>query len=162
MRKHQLIIWLAAAAMAFGFSVAGRAQTNNAGEAGVKQTLANYIDGFNHHDATATAAAFAEDGQRTTVRGEVTRGRIAIEKSYAGLFGGILKNAHRTATVKSARFLTPEIALVDADYELTGRTTNSGAAQAAVKGLLSLVMTKHGDKWLITEFHEQEMADPSM
>ena len=148
--------------MAAGISGTCRAQTNQAGESGVKQALADYIDGFNHHDAAAVGAEFADDADRTTVRGDVSHGRSAIEKSYAGLFGGMLKNAHRTATVKSVRFLTPEIALVDADYELTGRTTNSGAEQAPAKGLLSLVMTKHGDKWLITDFHEQEMAAAGM
>jgi uncharacterized protein (TIGR02246 family) len=162
MYKHHLTIGLAVALIAFGFSQSGRAQSNPAGESGIKQALADYIDGFNHHDGAAVAAAFAEDAERTTVRGEVSHGRSAIEKSYAGLFGGTLKNAHRTATVKSVRFLTAEIALVDADYELTGRTTNSGAEQPPAKGLLSLVFTKHGDKWLITEFHEQEMAGPAM
>jgi uncharacterized protein (TIGR02246 family) len=156
MKKHYLTIVLVASMMTFGYSRTGSAQTNP-GEAGVKQALADYIDGFNHHDAAAVAAQFAEDAERTTVRGDVSHGRGAIEKSYAGLFGGMLKNAHRSATVKSVRLLTPEIALVDADYELTGRTTNSGAEQPPVKGLLSLVMTKHGDKWLITDFHEQEM-----
>jgi uncharacterized protein (TIGR02246 family) len=158
MHKHLLTIGLAASLTAFAFSGTAWAQTNPAGESGIKQALADYIDGFNHHDATAVAAEFAEDAERTTVRGDVSHGRGAIEKSYAGLFGGMLKNAHRSATVKSIRFLTPEIALVDANYELTGRTTNSGAEQPPAKGLLSLVMTKHGDKWLITDFHEQEMA----
>lgn len=158
MRKHYWTIGLAALLVAFGFSVRGRAQTNPAGETGIKQALSDYIDGFNHHDGAAAAAEFAEDADRTTVRGDVSHGRGAIEKSYAALFGGMLKNAHRTATVKSIRFLTAEIALVDADYELTGRSTNSGAEQPPAKGLLSLVMTKHGDKWLITDFHEQEMT----
>lgn len=158
MRKHYRTFVLAALLVAFGFSLAGRAQTNPAGEAGIKQALSDYIDGFNHHDGVATAAEFAEDADRTTVRGDVSHGRSTIEKSYVSLFGGMLKNAHRTATVKSIRFLTPEIALVDADYELSGRTTNSGAEQPPVKGLLSLVMTKHDGKWLITDFHEQEMV----
>jgi uncharacterized protein (TIGR02246 family) len=162
MYKHYLTIGLAASLIAFGFSRTGWAQTNQAVESGVKQALTDYIDGFNHHDASAVAAAFAEDAERTTVRGDVSHGRSAIEKSYAGLFGGILKNAHRTATLKSVRFLTPEIALVDADYEITGRTTSSGTEQPQAKGLLSLVMTKHGDKWLITDFHEQEIAGAVM
>lgn len=162
MHKRHLTIGLAASLIAFGFSPTGWAQTSSAGESSVKQTLTDYIDGFNHHDAAAIAAKFAEDADRTTVRGDVSHGRGAIEKSYAGLFGGTLKNAHRSATVKSVRFLTPEIALVDADYELTGRTTNSGAEQPPAKGLLSLVMTRHGDTWLITAFHEQEIAGAVM
>jgi uncharacterized protein (TIGR02246 family) len=162
MYKNHLTIGLAASLIAFGFSQTAWAQANPAGESGVKQALADYIDGFNHHDASAVAVEFAEDAERTTVRGDVTHGRGAIEKSYAGLFGGTLKNAHRAATLKSVRFLTPEIALVDANYELTGRTTNAGAEQAPAKGLLSLVFTKHGDKWLITDFHEQEIAGAGM
>ena len=162
MHKHHLTIAIAASLLAFGVSRTSLAQTSPAAESGIKQTLTDYLDGFNHHDAAAIAAEFTEDAERTTVRGEVSHGRGAIEKSYAALFSGILKNAHRSATVKSVRLLTPEIALVDADYELSGRTTNTGAEQAPAKGLLSLVMIKHGDKWLITEFHEQEMAAPGM
>jgi len=157
MHKTHLAIALALSLIAFGAARTSWAQ-NEASEAGIKQTLADYIDAYNHHDGTAVAAEFADDADRTTVRGDVSHGRAAIEKSYTGLFNGTLKNAHRTATAKSIRFLTPEIALVDADFVLSGRSSNNGGEQPPAKGILSLIFTKHGDKWLITAFHEQEFA----
>src|SRR5580700_6884057 len=120
MFKFPFTAVLAASLIAFGGARTGLAQMNQGDDSGVKQALADYIDAFNHHDGTAVAAAFTEDADRTTVRGEVSHGRGEIEKSYTGLFAGMLKNSHRTATVKSARFLTPDIAIVEADYVLSG------------------------------------------
>ena len=131
-------------------------QKDQADESNIKQALTTYLDAFNHHDAAAVGASFAEDADRTTLRGDRAHGRDAIQKSYGSLFQGRLKNANRTATVKSIRFLTPDIALLDGDFAISGAAGNDGSPLPGYKGFLDLIMTRHGDKWLITDFHESE------
>ncbi len=66
-----------------------------------------------------------------------------------------LKDAHRTDTVKSIRFLTPEIASVDIDWQMTGAKTRDGQDAPNRKGLLTWIVTKqHNGQWMITIYHE--------
>ncbi len=131
-------------------------QAKAADDAGARQCVANYIDGFNHHDAKEVAMAFAEDADRTTVRGDYAHGREELEKSYAGLFSGRLKNAVRTAKVTRVRWVAPGVAVVDADWEMTGAVTETGAPAPAGKGFIDLVATKVKGAWKITVFHEAQ------
>lgn len=133
-----------------------KAQSNAADDAAIKQLVANFSASFNNKDAHACAMLFADDGELTTVRGETTHGRADLEKHYQTVFSTFLKNAHRTDTVRSVRFLTPTIASVDTDWKLTGATSPNGTepAPAVREGLLTWIVTKRDGRWSITLFHE--------
>src|ERR1700730_13182 len=124
----------------------------------VRQVVANFIDGFNNHDAHAWALPFTEDGDFTNVTGLTRHGRKEFEERFAGLFAGPLKNAHRTYSVKSIRFLTPGIASVDADWEMTGSKAADGSENPVRKGLFHWIITRQNDHWLFAAFHEFEFA----
>jgi uncharacterized protein (TIGR02246 family) len=126
----------------------------------VKGTVSAFIDGFNQHDPHAVARLFDEDADFSNIRNETTHGREAIERLYVGLFTGRLRDAHRTASVQRVRLLTPEIAIVDADWEMTGAKTEAGSELPPLKGILILVMTKRAENWSITSFHEPLMPPP--
>ena len=49
------------------------------------------------------------------------------------LFAGTYKNTHRTDTVKSIRFFTPELASVDNYWTMTGAKTREGAVGPTAK-----------------------------
>ena len=72
------------------------------------------------------------------------------------LFAGNLKAVHRTDIVKSIRFLTPNLASVDADTLLTGTLAADGSEVPPRKGLMVTTMTKQNGRWLISVFHEVE------
>src|SRR5271169_2453749 len=110
--------------------------TTEADSTAVKQVVANYDNAFNQHDARAVGALFAEEGDFTNMRGSSRHGRKDIEQNYGNLFAGGLKSSHRTDTVKNVRFLTPEIAQVDADWEMTGTKAADGSDSPARKGYL--------------------------
>jgi uncharacterized protein (TIGR02246 family) len=161
MRRASLTIILVASFLVLFPSLRGVAkqQESASGQSdAIPQTVAAFIEAFNRHDPTAVAMLFDEDADFSNVRGETVHGRKAIEQLYEGIFAGRLKDAHRTATVKSIRLLTPAIALVDADWELTGTKTDAGADLPLRKGILILVMSKRNGKWSITTFHEPEFA----
>ena len=68
---------------------------------------------------------FTDDADFINVQQANSHGRKAIEEHFVPLFSGRLKNAHRTYTVKSVRFITPDVAAVTMDYVVAappGRT----------------------------------------
>jgi len=126
----------------------------DADSAAVKQCVAAWEDAWNRHDAHATAMAYVEDGDFSSTTGVPSHGWKELENHYNEIFTTFLKGAHRTDTVRSIRFLTPEIASVDIDWQMTGAKTRDGQDVPIRKGLLTWVVTKHNGQWKITIYHE--------
>jgi uncharacterized protein (TIGR02246 family) len=140
----------------FAASSWAKAESNAADEAAIKQLVANWSAGFNSKDARACAMLFTEDGDFTSVRGDSDHGRPEVEKHYQKVFSTFLKNAHRTDTVRSVRFLSPTIASVDTGFEMVGASAPNAneAAKPVRKGLLPWIVTKQEGRWYIAIFHE--------
>jgi len=124
--------------------------------AAVKAVVSAYDDGFNSHDAHAIGALFADEGDFTNMRGSSKHGRKDIEQNYGNLLKGVLKTAHRTDTVKNVKFITPSVAEMDADWEMTGTKAADGSDNPPRKGGLDWLVQKINGKWLIVVFHESE------
>ncbi len=135
----------------------------NAAEAdsvAIKQVCADFSENFSRHDAHGVAMTFAEDADFTNMGGRHSHGRADIEKWFASLFAGNLKDSLRTDTVKSIRFFTPELAEADADTVITGTKSADGSAIPPRKGLMIVTMIKQNDRWFIGTFHEAEYPAP--
>ena len=68
-----------------------------------------------------------------------------VEKHYQMVFSTLLKNAHRTDTVRSFQFLSPTIASVDTEFEMTGASAPNSTettTRPPRKGLLTWIVTK--------------------
>jgi uncharacterized protein (TIGR02246 family) len=137
-----------------------RAQSKSmdADSTAIRQTVADFVDAFNHHDAHAWASFLAEDGDFTNVTGLYLHGRKDIEARFTELFASRLKTAHRTATVRHIRFITPDIAFVDAEWELVGSKAADGSENPVRKGLFNFVMTRQNGHWVFAVFEESEFA----
>ena len=122
--------------------------------AAIKQCVATWEDAWNRHDAHATAAAYVEDGEFSSTTGIPSQGSKDLEAHYNEIFTTFLKDAHRTDTVRSIRFLAPDIASVDIDWQMAGARTRDGKDAPNRKGLLTWIVTKHGGQWMITIYHE--------
>jgi len=75
-----------------------------------------------------------------------------LEDHYTTIFSTFLKNAHTTDTVRSIRFLGPDVASVDIDWLVTDPAALGGVLR---KGLLTWIVTKRNGQWMITIYHEQ-------
>jgi uncharacterized protein (TIGR02246 family) len=152
--------WVAGAiVLALSFSAGvSRAQVAgkvDADSAAIKQCVAGWEDAWNRHDAHATAMAYVEDGDFSSTTGVPSHGWKELEAHYNEIFTTFLKDAHRTDTVRSIRFLNPDIAVVDIDWQMTGARTRDGKDAPNRKGLLTWVVTKqHDGHWMITIYHE--------
>jgi uncharacterized protein (TIGR02246 family) len=116
------------------------------------------MDAWNRHDAHAVAELFSEDADFTNVRGTHVRGRTAVEAFLVPIFAGAFKESHLKGGLRSLRFLMPDVAMADIDWEMTGATTPKGLARPPHKGLLDWALTKTRGQWLITVMHNADFA----
>lgn len=132
-------------------SRAQMASNRDADTAAIKQTVAAFADTWNSHDAHGVAMRYVEDGDFSSIKGEPSHGRKELEDHYTTIFSTFLKNAHTTDTVKSVRFLGPDIASVDIDWLVTDPNAPGGILR---KGLLTWIVTKRNGQWMIMIYHE--------
>lgn len=131
----------------------GHAQASahsSADEAALRQIVKQLEDGWNAHDAKAFSAPFATDADYVVVNGMYIKGREEIEKGHAGIFSTVYKESHNVGTVKSVRWLRPDVAVVHVEWNLEftiGGETKKGHA------MNTIIMAKDGGKWSIAAFH---------
>ncbi len=133
-------------------SRAQMAANRDADTAAIKQSVASFADTWNSHDAHAVAMRYVEDGDFSSVKAEPSHGRKELEDHYNTIFTTFLKNAHTTDTVRSIRFLAPDLASVDIDWLVTDPAAPGGVLR---KGLLTWIMSKRNGQWMIVIYHEQ-------
>ncbi|HWZ57154.1 MAG TPA: SgcJ/EcaC family oxidoreductase [Verrucomicrobiae bacterium] len=126
----------------------------DADSAAIKQSVAAWSAAWNSHDAHATAMKYTEDGDFTNTTGIPSHGWKALEDHYNEIFTTFLKDAHRTDSVRSIRFLNADTASVDIDWQMTGAKTRDGKDVPIRKGLLTWIVTKHNGEWMIAIYHE--------
>jgi uncharacterized protein (TIGR02246 family) len=122
-------------------------------EQGVRTALADFIEAWNRHDAKAFSMVFAEDADFANVDGLSAHGRAEVETFHAPRFATTFKDTHLKITETRIRSIKPDVAAVDARWEMTGARSRDGQDIPLRKGLLNFVMTKERGKWLITVMH---------
>ncbi len=124
-----------------------------ADEAAIKQVVASFSDGWNNHDARAMCVSLADDVQWVNWRGEAVHTRKEVEDTHATLFAGLYKNTRRTDTVKSIRYLTPELVSVENYWTMTGAKMRDGADWPYREGYVNYLMAKRSGSWVIIVSH---------
>jgi uncharacterized protein (TIGR02246 family) len=114
------------------------------------------MDAFNRHNAKDWASFFLEDGDFTNVYGLSLHGSKAVQDRFEKLFSGPLKDAHRTASVQHIRFIKPDVAAVDATWELVGAKAENGSESPVRKGMFTWVMVKQNGRWSFAVAYEFE------
>ena len=123
----------------------------------IKKVLTNFTDAWNKHDAKAFSNVFSEDADFTNVRGTSAHGRSEVEKFHAPRFTTTFKDTYQKITQSKIRFIKPDVAAVDAWWEMTGVKSREGQDMPPRKGLLNFIMTKNGNTWLITIMHNMDL-----
>jgi uncharacterized protein (TIGR02246 family) len=128
----------------------------NDDESAVRNVLAEYTVSWNRHDATAVGRLFTEDCDYVNIAGIHWKGVQQILQQHEELFQNTLKTAVRKLTGTEVRFSTPDVALVHATWDVTGRSRPTGHAGPFLKEITTMVMVKTNGKWLITAFQNTE------
>ena len=103
-------------------SAALSAQTSrpSGDEAGVREVVRRYVNARELKDPAAIEALFTADADQHTTSGEWRRGRAQI---VLGTLESSTRNpGTRNITVQAVRFITPDVAIADGPYEITGPT----------------------------------------
>lgn len=132
-------------------------QSSSADEAAVRQVVKQVEDGWNAHDGKAFAAPFAADADYVIINGMTLKGREAIEAGHTQIFTTIYKESHNVATVKSVRFLRPDVAIVHVEWNLE---FNAGGEARKGHAMNTMVMSKEGGKWSIAAFQNTPVQPP--
>jgi uncharacterized protein (TIGR02246 family) len=134
-----------------------KSKDNSMDEMGIKKVLSDQVEAWNRHDAKAFSMVFAEDADFTNVVGASAHGRAEVEKFHAPIFATVFKDTNLKITKTKIRFIKPDVAAVDAWWEMTGAKTREGKDIPLRKGLLNFVITKEGNKWFITVMHNMDL-----
>ena len=151
-RRRNLFAVVTLALIFVSFSTNNYAQTPstaNTDEAAIRQVVKQVEDAWNAHDGKAFAAPFAADADYVVVNGMYAKGREAIERGHTGIFTTIYKDSRNVATVKSVRFLRPDVAVAHVGWNLEFKM--NGATQKG-HAMNTMVLTKDGGKWSIAAF----------
>ena len=82
-----------------------------------------------------------------------------MEKFHAPKFATNLKDTHQKITETKIRFITPDVAAVDARWEMTGARRVDGQEVPFRKGLLNFIITRSDSEWLIKVMHNMNLPD---
>jgi uncharacterized protein (TIGR02246 family) len=150
-RSKLLALFIAAFAL-FGVLTgnAQASQNQSADEVAIRQVVKQLENGWNAHDGKAFAAPFATDADYVVVNGMKIKGRDAIEAGHTQIFTTIYKDSHNMGTVKSIRFLRPDVAIVHVEWNLE---FSMGGETRKAQAMNTIVMAKEGGKWSIAAFH---------
>ena len=110
-----------------------------ADEGAIRARLADYAEARTRRDAHAEALCYTVDGDFRSSAGPFVFGRAAVEKQLV-----VNDPTYQfVLTVTHVRFVTPEVAIADADVN-----TGVGGRLAPLVGVY--VMVKQGGEWLIS------------
>jgi uncharacterized protein (TIGR02246 family) len=109
-------------------------------EAAVREVVRRYVNARELKDPAAIEALFTADADQHTTSGEWRRGRARI---VPGTLESSSRNpGSRTITVAAVRFITPDVAIADGPYEITG-------AGDTRRMWATLVLSREKDGWRI-------------
>ncbi len=149
---------LVLATLAFGQTTHRDAKsTESKNGAEIEKVLAHFVEAWNKHDAKAFSMVFADDADFTNVLGMSAQGRVEVEKFHAPMFATRFKDTNLKINKTNIRFIKPDVAAVDAWWEMKGARNAEGQEIPVRKGLLNFVMTKVGHKWFITVMHNMDL-----
>jgi uncharacterized protein (TIGR02246 family) len=127
-------------------------------DAAARLIVTQLENAWNAHDGKAFAAPFAADADYVVVDGMYVKGREAIEKGHQGIFTTVFKDSTNQGTVKSVRFLRPDVAVVHVEWNLTVR---SDGKENKGRAMNTMFMTKNEGKWSIAAFHNTPIKERS-
>jgi uncharacterized protein (TIGR02246 family) len=123
-------------------------------DAAVRAVVAQYMEARGRMDAKALEPLFTSDADQLVSSGEWRRGRASVVQG--GLASSRATGGTRAIHVESVRFPTPDVAIADGRYELTGT-----AAGSARRMWTTFVMVRGASGWKIAAIRNMLPAAPA-
>jgi uncharacterized protein (TIGR02246 family) len=123
-----------------------QSQGNVQEEQAIRALITQFVAAWNKSDGKVMAAHFTTDGDVINPTGRIARGRTEVEQMFKDEQAGVFRGTHFSMPSSHLRFLKPDIAISDNDFVIDGVK----GPVSTLKGMVTLIMRKDGDKWLIT------------
>ena len=123
-------------------------------EAPIREIVSKYVDARERNDPKAVEALFTGDADQLVSSGEWRKGRDAVVRG--AMASSRSTGGKRTITVEQVRFVTPDVAIADGRYELTGLSGGTNRSLWA-----TLVMKKTSNGWRISAIRNMLPAAPA-
>ncbi len=111
---------------------------------------------WNGYDSIRLAAVFAEDANFIQIFGGQLDGRAAIEAAHRHIFDTIYRGSHATFTLRSTRFVRPDVAVVFARAHVN---FTEGNEAREIDTRPTMVVVKEQDKWQIVTFQNTKISE---
>lgn len=89
------------------------------GDEAIKSLVREQVEAWNRNDAKGWTKDFLEDANFINVRGDLVKGRTAIEKIHEFIFSGPYKGSHCSVVIDSISYPAPNVAIVETLTEVT-------------------------------------------
>jgi len=118
-------------------------------EEAIYTRVEEFVNAWNTHNARAMSMLYSEDADVINPFGRVAKGRTEIERLFKDEHSGPLKDSRMSLRPDNLRLLTPDVAITDHSFELTGIRDPQGRDVPTMRGHLTEVLKKHGEMWLV-------------
>jgi uncharacterized protein (TIGR02246 family) len=135
-------------------SARGKDEDRSKDDAAIREVVSKYVDARERVDPKAVEELFTSDADQLVSSGEWRKGRDAVVRG--AMASSNSTGGKRTITVESVRMLTPDVAIADGRYELTGL---AGGATRSMWTTLVLKRTEKG--WRISAIRNMLPAAPA-
>ena len=120
-------------------------------EVQIRDLQQRQADAWNHHDATAYANLFTEDGEVVNVVGWWWKDRREIETKLKAAFAIVFKESTLTIIDTKVRFVKPDVAIAHVLWTMKGARTPSNIPEPK-QGIEIQVLKRQKGRWLIFSF----------
>jgi uncharacterized protein (TIGR02246 family) len=128
---------------------------NSPAESEIRDVIRKYLEARERRDPNALAGVLTPDADQLVSSGEWRKGREAVVRG--ALASSEATGGHRTITIQTIRFITPNVALADGPYELTGLAGGENR-----KMWTTFLLTRGSKGWLIAAIRNMRPAAPSI
>ncbi|HKR58347.1 MAG TPA: SgcJ/EcaC family oxidoreductase [Pyrinomonadaceae bacterium] len=138
----------------FAASLFGQKRSGGNDEAAIREVVSKYVDARERIDPKAVEDLFTSDADQLVSSGEWRKGRAAVVSGT--MASSRNSGGKRSITVESIRLLSPDVAIADGRYELTG------LAEGATRSMWTTLVLKRVEKgWRIAAIRNMLPAVPA-
>jgi len=134
------------------FAIAAQADelgARSSDAAAIRALYVRYDAAWNNGDAATLAGLWAADAGHMEPDGRIIAGRSSLQQHFAQRFAGELKGTQSRQHIEAIRFLTTDVAVVDASYEVSGARDAEGHARPPLRGRYVDIWVRKDRTWRI-------------
>lgn len=139
--------WIGLLVVIVGWGTIAMTQTEKHDERIIRDMVTEAVRRLNAGDMTVIREFWDDDADYVSVGGQLIRGRSGLEAFLSQMLKSSDKRPTQVATIDQVRFLTPDVAIVDGQWTITGAHDASGKELPPLKGRGVEIARKTDNGW---------------